>query len=64
MATKRMKTYLVTTQWTYGGKPFRRRIAENALTPSSAKTKVLKYYNHPVMLKKLGKATIIAVREY
>ena len=64
MASKRMTTYLVTVEWIYGGKSFRRRIAENALTTKSAENKVRKYYNHPVMLKKLGKAKIIAVRKY
>lgn len=59
--SNRSNLYLVTIRWTYSGKPFTRRIAENGSTPTSAKNKVMKYYGTPTMIKKLGKPTFVTV---
>lgn len=64
MATKRMKTFIVTMRWKLiDGSHLDRKIAENALTKMSAKNKVITYYFKASLIKKFGKPEYISAIE-
>lgn len=62
MSKGRMNTYIVTVRWKMpDGSTMTRKIAENGLTPKSARNKVNARYGSQKMTDKLGKHTIVSV---